>query len=308
MFYVDTTAELTFRPPPDNRARARPKKIAAVEEQSVTTTAGVRFALNHMTAPQLGLAEFFALASKLGINQVEIRNDIGGKPILDGTSPAVVKSIAADAGVSIITINALQRFNEWNATREAEAIALADYARACGAEAIILVPVNDGSGRADGERQRNLRIALAGLKPILADRGIAGLVEPLGFEICSLRRKSEAAEAIDAVGGSFSIVHDTFHHYLAGEAAIFPERTGLVHVSGVDRAGVAVADMRDGDRVLVGPGDRIGNVAQLRTLLDAGYSGSFSFEPFAEELRALRDPAVALRDSIDFLTTRLATQ
>ena len=266
-----------------------------------------RFALNHMVAPQLGLADFFALARTLDLAEVEIRNDIAGKPILDGTTPAVVKAAAAKAGVSILTINALQRFNDWNPTREREAIALADYARDCGARAIILVPVNDGSGRADGERQRNVHTALRGLKPILSDRGVTGLVEPLGFVVCSLRRKSEAAAAINAVGGDFSLVHDTFHHHLAGEDAIYPAITGLVHISGVDDPAIAVADMRDRHRVLVGAGDRVGNVDQIRALRAGGYGGPFSFEPFADELRALRDPPQSIRDSMDFIGTRLVS-
>ena len=266
-----------------------------------------RFALNHMVAPQLGLADFFALARTLDLAEVEIRNDIAGKPILDETTPVIVKAAAAKAGVSILTINALQRFNDWNPTREREAIALADYARDCGARAIILVPVNDGSGRADGERQRNVHTALRGLKPILSDRGVTGLVEPLGFVVCSLRRKSEAAAAINAVGGDFSLVHDTFHHHLAGEDAIYPAITGLVHISGVDDPAIAVADMRDRHRVLVGAGDRVGNVDQIRALRAGGYGGPFSFEPFADELRALRDPAQSIRDSMDFIGTRLVS-
>ncbi|MGO4139887.1 hypothetical protein ACEQ6A_36365, partial [Rhizobium brockwellii] len=50
--------------------------------------------------------------------------------------------------------------------------------------------------------------------------GIIGLVEPLGFEICSLRSKTEAAEEIRELGAesTFRLVHDTFHHHLAGEA------------------------------------------------------------------------------------------
>jgi 2-keto-myo-inositol isomerase len=267
----------------------------------------LRFALNHMAAPQLGLADFFTLASALGIRDVEIRNDIAGKPILDGTAPAAVKDAAAKAGVTIITINALQRFNQWNPTREREAIALADYAKAAGARAVVLVPVNDGSGRADGERQRNVRAALKGLTPILADRNLTGLVEPLGFVVCSLRRKSEAAEAIGDVGGGFRLVHDTFHHHLAGEQATFPALTGLVHISGVDDAAIAVADMRDPHRVLVGPADRIGNVAQIRALRAAGYAGPFSYEPFAEELRTLPDPARAIRESMDFIRAQLVS-
>ena len=41
--------------------------------------------------------------------------------------------------------------------------------------------------------------------------------------------------AIRAAGGEgcYRLVHDTFHHHLAGETAFFPEWTGLVHISGV---------------------------------------------------------------------------
>ena len=162
--------------------------------------------------------------------------------------------------------------------------------RMLSAAAIVLVPTNDGSGRGDGERQRNLRTALTRLKPILAGRGVAGLVEPLGFASCSLRFKSEAAEAIDAVGGGFMLVHDTFHHHLAGETAIFPRMTGLVHVSGVDEPDVALAALRDSHRVLVGPKDRLGNIAQIRALRAAGYAGPLSFEPFAAQMRSTPSP------------------
>jgi 2-keto-myo-inositol isomerase len=268
----------------------------------------LRFALNHMAAPQLTLPAFFALALALGLKDVEIRNDVAGKPILDGTSADSVRAAAGAAGVAIISINALQRFNHWNAAREAEAIALADYASACGADALVLVPANDGSGRDDGERQRNLRTALRALRPILADRGIRGLVEPLGFESSSLRRKSEAATAIADVGGDFALVHDTFHHHLAGEEAIFPALTGLVHISGVDHPTLAVADMRDAHRVLVGPSDRLGNLEQIQALRAAGYAGPLSFEPFAEELRRMDDPSRAIRESMNFIASRLVSR
>ena len=129
-----------------------------------------RFALNHMTAPRFEVGEFFRLARSLGLSEVEIRNDLAGNAILDGTAAATVRALADQAGVTIISINALQRFNEWTAEREREAIELADYAEACGAKALVLVPVNDGSGRANGERQGNLRVALKALQdhPVVA--------------------------------------------------------------------------------------------------------------------------------------------
>ncbi|NGO52076.1 TIM barrel protein [Allomesorhizobium camelthorni] len=265
------------------------------------------FALNHMVAPSLRPDAFFALCRKVGAAQAEIRNDLAGNAIIDGTPAAEIGSQARDAEVSLISINALQRFNDWTPAREAEAIELADYAKAAGAAALVLVPVNDGSGRADGERQQNIRTALRALKSILRDRGVLGLVEPLGFAACSLRSKHEAAEAITDIDGigAFKLVHDTFHHHLAGEPALFADMTGLVHISGVTDKDVQVDDMRDPHRVLVDENDRLDNVGQIRTLLSAGYAGPLSFEPFSPAVHTLEDPTRALADSIAFIRARL---
>lgn len=270
--------------------------------------ADIRFALNHMAAPGLRLGEFFALAQKLGIREAEIRNDLAGNAILDGTPPATVRMAAEATGITIISINALQRFNEWTPEREAEAIQLADYARGCGARALVLVPKNDGTGRANGERQGNLRVALKALAPLLQSRGLIGLVEPLGFEICSLRLKSEAAEAIKATGGQgvFKLVHDTFHHHLAGEAEMFPEMTGLIHISGVSDRSVSVPDMRDSHRVLIDATDRLDNIGQIRAMVAAGYRGPLSFEPFAAEVHALTSAEPALRTSMELIRSGVA--
>ena len=249
----------------------------------------VLFALNHMVAPKLRLPAFFALAKALGLSQVEIRNDLAGNAILDGTSPADIRARARNDGIEILSINALQRFNAWSPERQSEAIELADYAAQTGAKALVLVPRNDGEGRGAQERLPNLVAALRALKPILADRGLFGLVEPLGFEICSLRLKSEAVSGIDSVDGAdvFKLVHDTFHHHLAGEAVLFPERTGLVHISGVDDPDVSMRDMRDSHRILVDGADRLGNIAQISDLRAGDYIGPLSFEPFADSVHRL---------------------
>ena len=193
--------------------------------------------------------------------------------------------------------------------REREATELADYAAACGARALVLVPLNDGSGRANGERQGNLRVALKALRPILSSRGIAGFVEPLGFETCSLRSKKEAADAI--AGGwrrpkpSASFTTPSII-VLPASRCRFLEMTGLVHISGVVDAAVSVSDMRDPHRVLVDRDDRIGNVAQMRALLAGGYTGPFSFEPFAPSVHELPAPAEAIVASMQFVTSEIA--
>ncbi|WP_342242450.1 TIM barrel protein [Ensifer sp. OTU672] len=265
------------------------------------------FALNHMTTPNLPLRDFFELARSLGISSVEIRNDLACNAILDGTPANDVAALASRHDITIISINALQRFNEWNEARQTEAEELIAYARDCGAKALVLVPVNDGTGQADGERQENLRKALTALKPMLETAGIIGLVEPLGFEICSLRSKTEAVDAIKAVDGekTFRLVHDTFHHHLAGEPAIYPEMTGLIHISGVADERVAVADLRDSHRVLVDRRDLLDNVGQIRRMRAAGYGGPLSFEPFAAEVHGLADPAAAVGQSVDYIRSHI---
>jgi 2-keto-myo-inositol isomerase len=187
-------------------------------------------------------------------------------------------------------------------------IALISFAAGCGAKALVLVPNNDGSGRANGERQANLRIALKGLAPILERHNIVGLVEPLGFESCSLRLKSEAVDAITSLKleDRFRLVHDTFHHHVAGEEAVFPGYTGLVHISGVTDSRINTADMRDSHRVLVTTADRIGNIAQIAALTTARPDILLSFEPFSEAVHASRNIESELRDSMSLISGAVA--
>lgn len=263
----------------------------------------MNFAINHICAPSLPIADVFAMARRVGATQVEIRNDI--PDVMNTVAPADVRAAADAAGVEILSINALYPFNVWSGDLPDRALAMADYAAACGAKALVMCPLNDGTPVAPGD----LVAALAAMAPILRARGLTGLVEPLGFPVSSLRRKADAIAAIEAAGGAdvYRLMHDTFHHHLAGETEFFPEWTGLVHISGVVDPDVAVDDMLDAHRVLVDDRDRLGNIAQIRALRAAGYDGAFSFEPFAAEVHALPDPESALRDSIGFVAVA-ATQ
>src|SRR4051794_10904653 len=268
----------------------------------------ISFPLNHLVSPPRKSADFARLTRDLGITAVEIRNDLQGVEIVDGTPAEDVKTAAEDAGVEILSINALQRFNEWNPTRENEAVALARSAAPCGAKALVLCPVNSvDDRRSETQRVDDLRRSLQALRPILRDHGLTGLVEPLGFEESSLRLKRVAVDAIDAVEGAdtFALVHDTFHHYLAGESEIFPERTGLVHISGVEDRSLAHNDIRDQHRILVGEGDLLGNIAQIKALRQGGYRGPFSFEPFASSVHGMADVAGALHQSIALVSTEV---
>ncbi|WP_237477690.1 TIM barrel protein [Lichenibacterium dinghuense] len=259
------------------------------------------FGLNHRVAPAASLTAFFDLAVSLGVSGVEIRNELPGVAIADGTPPETVRREAEARGLTILSINALYPFNMWTPERAEEARKLIDTAAACGAAGVVLCPLNDPAYRAgDAERLGRLREALAALAPLLRRAGVTGLVEPLGFPESSLRFKREAVAAIDAVGeaGTFKLVHDTFHHHVAGEAELFPARTGLVHISGVVDAAIPRDAMKDAHRVLVDGEDRLDNLGQIRALAAGGYEGPLSFEPFADSVSNAPDIRSALADSM----------
>lgn len=269
----------------------------------------IPFAINRMSAPRMGFEAFVAMTRRLGVAAIEIRNDLSGVEITDGTPAAALGAAAQAQGIVIRSINALQRFEQFNAEREAEALELARYARDCGAEALVLCPTNSRADRRSADqRHADLVHALTALRPILKDHGLVGLVEPLGFEECAVRHKALAVRAFEEIqaDSTFRLVHDTFHHHLSGQGLFFPEWTGLIHISGVEDAGVTVGDMRDGHRVLVGGADRLGNVAQLRQLLDAGYQGYVSYEPFAESVASAADIEAELAASMAYLREHVA--
>jgi 2-keto-myo-inositol isomerase len=264
----------------------------------------LRFALNRMVAPRLSLPQFLQLAVSLNCDAIEIRNDLKNIEIEDCTPANHVRELCAAHGISVLSINALYPFDVWNDERRAQTIKLAAYARECGAQALVMCPLNEiTDSRNEIQRAADLRTALIELAPILREYGILGFVEPLGFEECSLRLKRVAVDAIQAVGGLdvFRVVHDTFHHYLASEQEFFPELTGLVHISGVEDAEAPLATIRDSHRVLVGEGDILGNSAQIKNLLSTGYNGYLSFEPFAESVHSLADIKQALVASMTHL-------
>ena len=185
----------------------------------------ITFALNHMTAPYLDDPELLSLAKQCGCDGVEFRNDFSHRSLFGGRSPAEIRTLVEAEGLTVHALSELKRFNNWTYETRSDAEILAKTAKAIGAKAISLIPVNDGTGCGNGERQANLRIALRELKPILEVYDLIGNVEPLGFELCSLRYKEDVADAIEALNARdrFRIIHDTFHHFLAGELLPIPK-------------------------------------------------------------------------------------
>lgn len=267
---------------------------------------GLPLAINHMTTPNLPYRALFDLARALGCMGVELRNDLG-RPLFDGDDPGAVRAAAREAELRIVGLSQVYPFNMWSDAVRAEVETLIGQAKACGAETISLIPRNDGQGLGR-ERRADAAAALREIRPLLEEADMIALVEPLGFPLTSsLRDKAETIELIESVGGAarFKLVHDTFHHYLAGGGPLFPQHTGIVHVSGVVDHGLALEAIADEHRILVDAHDRLGTVTQIAELRAGGYGGPISFEAFSPLVHALENPETELRRSIDYLETEL---
>ena len=272
-----------------------------------------RIALNRIVYPGVGMEEFFAVTAELGLGKVELRNDLPGGRIIDGLTPDQVGKLAAKHRVQILTINALQKFNLPSNLAKAtqELKGLIELARSIGCHAIVLCPNNDtADARTPVQSLRDTTAALKAFRPQFESSGVLGYVEPLGFPESSLRSVLSASQAIREAGGScYRMVFDTFHHYLGPDTAEDVEQkldvslVGLVHASGVE-AELDKGAMKDGHRVLVTNGDRMGNVAQIARLVARGYAGDVSLEPFSSEVQKLDRKAFleAARETIGILT------
>ncbi len=267
----------------------------------------VPLALNRIAKPQLPLVEFLDLTASLGMSWAEVRNDLPGVGVLDDLPQAELRAALERTGVRIATINALYPFESAShlAANLDKLRGLIAEARKVGCKAIVMCPFNEkGDPRTPRQRAEELVAALDAYGPVYAEAGMTGLIEPLGFERSALRTKRAALEGIDRCKhpGSFALLHDTFHHYLAGEKELFPDRTGLVHVSGVvGKAASAIQD--DDDRILVDDRDAMDTRGQVARLLQGGCRAIVSFEPFGPAVRAMPVPALrqAIARSVEYL-------
>lgn len=266
----------------------------------------VSFGLNQITVPSYGAGAFCALAQSLDCDGIEFRSDVISSDF-DAEQAKKIGQLAQENHLEIFNLSEVSQFDIWDDNKKREAENLIVLADAMGAKAIGLIPRNDDADLDKATRIDNLKSALVALQPMLAEKNLLGLIEPLGFSTASLRLKSEIVAVIEELGfeGNFKLIHDTFHHALAGEVDIFADHTALVHISGVERQDVDFSDMQDQDRVLVGGQDRLGNITQISQLQAAGYKGPVSFEPFSPMVQNTNDIAAELATSIHFIDSQL---
>ena len=260
--------------------------------------------LNRVIKPQIPLEEFLKFTADLGIKYVEVRNDFTDKGVLDGLSDSALQMSFNKTGVKALTINALYPFEDVKVLKEniEKLKDLIAEAKRINCPQIVLCPLNDANDKRSPAQRADELVTAYG--PLFAEAKMIGLIEPLGFAICSLRTKKAALEAIAKCNypESYKLLHDTFHHYLSGETELFPKETAIVHVSGL-LAGKTKAATTDEDRMLVTKDDIMDNRGQVAALLKAGCTAPISYEPFSSRVRDLPLPELKsqLQKSIDYL-------
>jgi len=263
-----------------------------------------RFCINRKIAPALSLEAFFQLVQRLGLSKVELRNDMPGGKVTDGLSASQLRSLADKYHIEIETINALYPFNRPDDTLLSKAEAMLQEAKAIGAKALVMCPLNEGIAIAPEKTLEALQI----LAPRFAEYGIQGLVEPLGFPVSSLRSAVQTQKLIKQAGVPFKLLLDTFHHHLYENAEQeFPQeievnQIGLVHLSGVEDTRPTAA-LTDEERIMLSDRDVLNSVAQVKRLEMLGYKGIYAFEPFSSELEkwGAKEIEREIRQSIELL-------
>jgi len=271
-----------------------------------------RFSLNRIIYPNLKLEDFYIFTKDLGLDKIELRNDLPGGEIIDGYSHEQMKEISKKYGVEILTINALQKFNLAAILPETieELKKLINLSLSIGCKAIVLCPNNDVNDKRVSEEIFEETVkALKSFGPLFQDSGMQGYLEPLGFEECSLRSLVTTMKAIQESGYPvFKIVHDTFHHHIGPDTFDTIENdydisyTGLVHISGVE-CNIPVYEYRDNHRVLVSEQDKLQTKEQIELLLKLGYAGNISFEPFSKKVQEMEIEKIksAINQSIEYI-------
>ena len=272
-----------------------------------------KIGLNRIIYPKIGLEDFFKFTKDLGLNKIELRNDLPGGKIIDDYNPEELKELSKKYGVEILTINALQKFNLGTILPDTieELKKLIDLSSSINCKAIVLCPNNDvEDNRNPNDIFKETVASLKAFGPLFRDSGIEGYLEPLGFEECSLRSLMTAMKAIQESGFSvYKTVHDSFHHHIGPDTFDIIENdydisyTGLVHISGAE-CDLPINEYRDNHRLLVSKQDRLQNKEQIELLLKLGYGGNISFEPFSKSVQEMESENLksAIDNSIKYIS------
>lgn len=257
-----------------------------------------RFCVNRKAAPKIYLKDTVTLLNGLGIQHLEVRNDLGtsvdNAMILDDIDGVKANKIFGDNNVSVETINAVGNMDlRSNVDDNIRSLTeMLDVTKNINLKNIIFCPARLSNDSRTLSQVKSETIAnLKEYEKVLDKYGVAGLIEPLGFIDSTLRFPWDCQNVIQESGvTNFKLVADTFHYYLAGidtekfNSKVDVSCIGLVHLSSVLKNKPRDL-MDDQDRYMLNDSDVMESIKIAHMIEDAGYSGLYSFEPFSVDLK-----------------------
>jgi 2-keto-myo-inositol isomerase len=263
----------------------------------------MKLALNGATTMRADLATDLQAAKAAGFDYLEIWA-AKLRAFLKERSPAELKDLFAESGLSPLSINSIEHvtFRDAQAYESIkhECEELSSIASAVGCPCIVVVPGRLPAGGASREQviAESVRV-LNDLCDIAAKHNVTLAFEFLGQTDCSVPTLDLAAEIVRQVRrDNLGLVIDSFHFYAGGSTfetidALDPKLIQIFHIN--DAEDLPRDQLEDRHRLLPGLG-----ILPLRELLSAfrriGYDKVASVEIFRPEYWQ-RDPFELARDA-----------
>jgi len=268
-----------------------------------------RFGLNGATTGEhVDIETDIRVAGEAGYQDVELRDTKIERYLGSGGTLPALRGRLRDAGVEVLSINALEDSTLRTGARLEEILArcrvFCEWARAMDAPYVVAVPsfLAPGGAGSAGSMDAGMRsqtvAALAAMAGVARAFGVKLGFEFLGFPTCSVSTLSLARDILDEVGDpTVGLVVDAFHFYAGGSrledlGGLDGSRIFIFHVD--DAEAGDPAGLGDSQRLLPGEGV-IPLKPMIARLEAAGYRGAYSLELFRPEYWAWPPAEIARR-------------
>lgn len=265
-----------------------------------------RFGLNGATTGEhVDIETDIRVAGEAGYQAVELRDTKIERYLGSGGTLPALRGRLRDAGVEVLSINALEDSTLRTGARLEEILArcrvFCEWARALDAPYVVAVPsflAQGEAGSMDAGMRSQTVAALAAMAAVARAFGVKVGFEFLGFPTCSVNTLRAARGILDEVGDpTVGLVVDTFHFYAGGSRledldGLDGSRVFIVHLDDAEPGDPA--GLGDSHRLLPGEGV-IPLKPMIARLEDAGYRGAYSLELFRPEYWAWPPAEIARR-------------
>lgn len=265
-----------------------------------------QFGLNGATTGEhVDIETDIRVAGEAGYTAVELRDTKIERYLGSGGTLPSLRGRLRDAGVEVLSINALEDSTLRTGARLEEILArcrvFCEWARALDAPYVVAVPsfmATGSAGPMDSGMRSQTVAALAAMAGVAREFEVKVGFELLGFRTCSVNTLRDARGILDEVGDpTVGLVVDAFHFYAGGSKledldGLDGSRVFIVHVDDAEPGDPA--GLTDAQRLLPGEGV-IPLKPMIARLETAGYRGAYSLELFRPEYWAWPPAELARR-------------